>query len=76
MGSEQPWREAITRLAPAVTQGSISLEGEEVTNAHPRKLIDKGVAYVPEDRMLVGPGRHHEYERKCHPAGLHQSGDF
>ena len=45
--------EAITGLRP-VTQGSISLEGEEVTNAHPRKLIDKGVAYVPEDRMLVG----------------------
>lgn len=45
--------EAITGLR-AVTQGTVTLEGEDVTNNHPRKLIDKGVAYVPEDRMLVG----------------------
>ena len=45
--------EAITGLR-AVTDGSIALSGEDITNAHPKKVIDKGVAYVPEDRMLVG----------------------
>ena len=45
--------EAITGMRP-VTDGTIMLEEEDITNAHPKKLIDKGVAYVPEDRMLVG----------------------
>lgn len=45
--------ETITGMRP-VTNGTIQLEGEDVTNAHPKKLIDKGVSYVPEDRMLVG----------------------
>ncbi len=45
--------ETITGLRP-VTKGCIRLEGEEITNRSPREVIDKGVAYIPEDRMGAG----------------------
>lgn len=45
--------EVITGLRP-VTEGRIWLEGQEITNCPPRKIIDAGVSYVPEDRLGMG----------------------
>src|SRR5256712_989352 len=36
------------------TSGSISLAGEDVTNARPEVLVRKGVAHVPQGRRLFG----------------------
>ena len=45
--------EVITGLRQ-VTSGSVWLRGEAVTNQPPRTLIDKGVLYIPGDRLGVG----------------------
>ncbi len=45
--------EAITGLR-RVHKGTITYKGENIANAHPKTIIDKGVAYIPEDRMEVG----------------------
>ncbi|TKJ28730.1 MAG: heme ABC transporter ATP-binding protein, partial [Chloroflexi bacterium B3_Chlor] len=45
--------ETIVGLRP-VTGGRIRLAGEDVTDHSPREVIDRGVAYVPEDRMGAG----------------------
>jgi ABC-type uncharacterized transport system ATPase subunit len=45
--------EAITGLRPAVS-GTIQILGKETTNASPRKIIESGVAHVPEDRQKHG----------------------
>ncbi len=45
--------EAITGLRKAAG-GRILLEGQEITNAHPRRIIEAGVAYIPESRVLTG----------------------
>jgi general nucleoside transport system ATP-binding protein len=45
--------EAITGLRPIVS-GEIILEGEDVTNADPRRITEVGVAHVPEDRQKNG----------------------
>lgn len=45
--------EVLTGLRPA-TQGDFYLEGKRLTNAHPRQIIEAGIAYVPEDRIHVG----------------------
>lgn len=45
--------EAIVGLR-AVKSGQIVIEGEDVTNFPPRKILRKGVAYIPEDRIKVG----------------------
>lgn len=42
--------ETIAGLRPA-SEGRIRLQGVDITNCSPREVIDKGVAYVPEDRM-------------------------
>lgn len=36
-----------------ITGGSISIEGEEITEYTPKKFIDKDIAYVPADRNEV-----------------------
>jgi simple sugar transport system ATP-binding protein len=36
------------------TAGRVILDGENVTNASPAVLIEKGVAYIPEERMKDG----------------------
>jgi len=37
-----------------VDAGTIRIGGEDVTNASPRKILDVGVAHVPEDRQADG----------------------
>ncbi|MGQ9755242.1 MAG: ABC transporter ATP-binding protein [Desulfotomaculales bacterium] len=37
-----------------VTRGRIYIGGEDCTNLGPRKIIDKGVAHIPEDRLGSG----------------------
>ncbi|RMF87117.1 MAG: ATP-binding cassette domain-containing protein, partial [Nitrospinota bacterium] len=45
--------EAITGLR-RVSRGSIRLRGKNMTNASPRRIIDQGVGYIPEDRLGEG----------------------
>ena len=37
-----------------VTSGTITLAGEDVTNARPEALVRKGIAHVPQGRRLFG----------------------
>jgi simple sugar transport system ATP-binding protein len=49
--------EALAGMRPKVG-GTVELDGEDVTHAHPRDMIERGVSHVPEDRTkhgLVGP---------------------
>jgi simple sugar transport system ATP-binding protein len=45
--------EAIAGLR-RVKHGRIVLDGEEITNIDVKKIIEKGVAYIPEDRISMG----------------------
>jgi simple sugar transport system ATP-binding protein len=45
--------EVITGLRRA-TEGKVHVLGEDMTNSSPRKIIDKGVGHIPEDRMGMG----------------------
>jgi len=45
--------EAILGLVP-VESGTISLDGRALTGLSPRKVLDAGVGYIPEDRGLDG----------------------
>ncbi|WP_166983983.1 ABC transporter ATP-binding protein [Paramicrobacterium fandaimingii] len=45
--------EAIMGLQPRVT-GTVSLNGEDLSGLDPRKVLDSGVGYVPEDRSEDG----------------------
>ena len=45
--------EAITGMRPLVS-GKVFLEGEEVSGLTPGKITEKGLAYVPEERMKDG----------------------
>ncbi|QSG03519.1 ABC transporter ATP-binding protein [Natranaeroarchaeum sulfidigenes] len=45
--------EALTGLR-SVTSGSIRFEGEEITETDRRERIERGIAYVPEDRQQEG----------------------
>ncbi len=45
--------EAITGLRPA-TQGTVEVEGQDLTHGLAREIIDAGVAYVPPDRQRTG----------------------
>lgn len=44
---------ALTGLAP-VEDGHIRVNGVDITNAKPRKILEQGVAHVPEDRQKDG----------------------
>ncbi len=44
--------EVITGLRECT--GSITVNGEQMANAHPLKAIERGVAHIPEDRNKVG----------------------
>lgn len=44
---------ALTGLLPSVT-GEIDLNGQPVRHASPRRILEKGVAHVPEDRQRHG----------------------
>ncbi len=45
--------EVITGLRET-TGGTITLFGENLTNSSPKECLDKGIAYIPEDRIGVG----------------------
>ncbi len=37
-----------------IESGQVTLDGHDVTNAHPREIVRRGVGYIPEDRIHVG----------------------
>ena len=45
--------EALTGLRP-VAGGQILLEGQEINYANPRRILEKGVGHIPEDRQKRG----------------------
>ena len=45
--------QAIAGLRP-VQQGSVGIDGADVTGRHPRRVRDAGLSYVPEERMRDG----------------------
>jgi ABC-type uncharacterized transport system ATPase subunit len=45
--------EALTGLRPAAA-GRVTLDGRDVTNLPPRRLIDAGLGHIPEDRQKHG----------------------
>lgn len=45
--------EAITGLRKA-TNGHVYLNGQDITNQHPRKITEKGLGHIPEDRHKHG----------------------
>lgn len=45
--------EALTGLRP-VQAGKITIAGRDTTHAHPRRITERGVAHVPEDRQRDG----------------------
>ena len=45
--------EVLAGLRPA-TCGSIKFEGEEITGMSPKAMIERGISYVPEDRLGMG----------------------
>lgn len=45
--------EAITGLRP-VTGGQVVIDGQDITHASPREIIQAGVGLIPEDRKKVG----------------------
>ncbi|WP_071130188.1 ABC transporter ATP-binding protein [Enterococcus timonensis] len=45
--------QALTGLRK-VESGKVFVKGEDVTNAHPRKITETGVSHVPEDRHKYG----------------------
>jgi general nucleoside transport system ATP-binding protein len=45
--------EVLTGLRRA-TSGSFKLHGRDLTNLHPRQIINAGIAYIPESRIHTG----------------------
>ena len=45
--------EALAGVRP-VESGSITLDGQDITNASPRRVLDAGLGHVPEDRHRDG----------------------
>jgi general nucleoside transport system ATP-binding protein len=45
--------EALTGLRPA-HGGRVTVDGKDMTNATPRRMIEAGVAHIPEDRQKYG----------------------
>jgi len=45
--------EALTGLRP-VHSGQVSVDGKDVTSATPRRMVEAGVAHIPEDRQKYG----------------------
>jgi len=36
------------------TEGTIRVNGTDLTNAHPRRFIEAGISFIPEDRLKYG----------------------
>ncbi|MEG1160189.1 MAG: ATP-binding cassette domain-containing protein, partial [Acidaminococcaceae bacterium] len=45
--------EVLAGLRPTIS-GSIKFHGEEIINCTPKEIIDRGISYVPEDRLGMG----------------------
>lgn len=45
--------DCITGLMKA-DEGTVTINGEEITNAHPKKVLDAGVSHIPADRIARG----------------------
>ena len=45
--------EAIAGMRPVVS-GTITLQGRDITNTTPRKVLDAGIGHIPEDRQRDG----------------------
>lgn len=45
--------EALVGIRPIVA-GTVTIDAEEVTGARPRKLMDKGLSHIPDDRHKKG----------------------
>ncbi|MEW5721960.1 MAG: ABC transporter ATP-binding protein [Thermodesulfobacteriota bacterium] len=45
--------EAVAGLRP-ISQGAILLAGERIDGLSPKAILDRGISYIPEDRMGVG----------------------
>ena len=45
--------EAINGLR-RIQSGSVAIDGQDITNAHPKEIVQRGVGYIPEDRIHVG----------------------
>lgn len=50
---QQELAQCITGLRP-LTAGSVTVDGEDVSNAHPSALNEMGLSHIPEERMLDG----------------------
>jgi simple sugar transport system ATP-binding protein len=50
---QRPMAEAIAGLQ-SVSSGQVFLEGKDVTNLTPSQMFDKGLSYIPEERMHDG----------------------
>jgi len=50
---QQELAQCITGLRP-LTAGSVTVDGEDVSNAHPSALNAMGLSHIPEERMLDG----------------------
>ena len=50
---QKEFAEAISGLRP-IDSGKVVLAGEDITHEPPKRIIDKGLGYVPEDRLHVG----------------------
>ena len=50
---QKEFAEAVSGLR-AVDSGRVLLSGEDISNGSPKHIIDKGLGYVPEDRLHVG----------------------
>ena len=52
---QKEFAEAISGLR-RIDSGTVTLSGEDISNCSPKDIIDKGLGYVPEDRLH---GRNH-----------------
>lgn len=50
---QQELAQCITGLRE-ITAGTVTVDGDEVTNAHPSTLNAMGLSYIPEERMIDG----------------------
>ena len=50
---QKEFAEAISGLR-RIDSGTVTLSGEDISNCSPKDIIDKGLGYVPEDRLHVG----------------------
>lgn len=45
--------EAITGLRP-ISRGNVQMDGKDITNMHPKDILESKISHIPEDRHLRG----------------------